>query len=72
MSKINGTDKFIGHRLRTIRNISNITQSELGQIIGVSHQQIQKYENARSRISASQLWDLSQALNTNINFFFQD
>ncbi len=48
-----------------------MTQQQLGDIVGIKFQQIQKYETGMNRISASRLWDIAQALDVSINFFFE-
>ena len=60
----------IGKKIYSRRRAKNMTQSELGGAIGVTFQQIQKYEKGLNKISASKLFDISIALNTTINFFF--
>ncbi len=64
-------DKHIGYRVRTRHNGHGMSQKVLGQVLGVAFQQIQKYENGSNRISASNLYKISQALDTNIAFFFE-
>lgn len=64
-------DVYIGKRLRMKRQKLGLTLSDLGEKIGVSHQQIQKYEQAQSRISAILLYQLCQILGVESNYFFQ-
>jgi len=47
-----------------------MTQQQLGEIVGIKFQQIQKYETGMNRVSASRLWDISKALDVSISFFF--
>lgn len=63
-------DEHIGRRLQLRRNMMGLSQKDLAQICGVTFQQIQKYESAGNRISASRLFDLSLALETPVSFFF--
>ena len=56
------TDRQIGARIRTRRKEANVSQQALGDTIGVSFQQIQKYEKGVNRVSASTLMDIAQAL----------
>lgn len=56
-------DIAIGQRIKTIRQKYGYSQQQIGKMIGVSFQQIQKYERAEDRISASRLISLSNALN---------
>jgi transcriptional regulator with XRE-family HTH domain len=48
-----------------------MTQQQLGDIVGIKFQQIQKYETGMNRVSASRLWDIAQALDVSISFFFE-
>lgn len=63
-------DIQVGGRLRQRRLLLGMSQKRLGEAIGVSFQQVQKYERGASRISASSLYDLSRALDVPITFFF--
>ncbi len=63
-------DFHIAQRLQLRRVMLGMSQSDLAKLCGVSFQQIQKYETAGNRISASRLFDLSQALETSVAFFF--
>ncbi len=64
-------DKLIGLRLRKRRTELNISQSVLGAAIGVSYQQIQKYERGKSRIAASRLYLVSYELQMPMDYFFR-
>tara|TARA_R110000751_G_scaffold87156_5_gene172952 strand:+ start:8084 stop:8413 length:330 start_codon:yes stop_codon:yes gene_type:complete len=48
-----------------------MTQQQLGDMVGIKFQQIQKYETGMNRISASRLWDIAKALEVPINYFFE-
>jgi transcriptional regulator with XRE-family HTH domain len=63
-------DGHIGGKLRELREAAKISQSHLGKAIGVSFQQIQKYESGRNRMSAGQLWLLCEFLNVPIASMF--
>ncbi len=63
-------DEHIGQRVQLRRIMMGLSQKDLAKICGVTFQQIQKYETAGNRISASRLFDLSQALQTPVSFFF--
>ena len=63
-------DVIVGKNLRTYRQLAKLSQSDLGDSLGVTFQQIQKYENASNRISASRLWRLSKILHIPIQDFF--
>lgn len=63
-------DLHLGNRLRRRRLLIGMSQHQLGSAIGVSFQQIQKYECAANRISAPRLWDLACALQVDVRYFF--
>lgn len=63
-------DVHVGKRVRHRRWMVGMTQQQLGDTVGIKFQQIQKYETGMNRISASRLWDISQALGVSISFFF--
>lgn len=67
---INSIDQYIAQRIQLRRVMLGMTQSDLAQKCGISFQQIQKYETAGSRIPAARLFDLSQAMETSVAFFF--
>lgn len=67
---INEIDQHIAKRLQLRRIMLGMSQSDLASKCGVSFQQIQKYETAGNRIPAARLFDLSQALETSVAFFF--
>src|SRR5208282_837251 len=63
-------DSEIGRRIRALRLERGLSQTELGNLIGVTFQQIQKYEKGANRVSAGRLQRLSQALKAPITFFY--
>jgi len=63
-------DEHIGQRMQLRRNMMGLSQKDLASSCGVTFQQIQKYETAENRISASRLFDISAALETPVSFFF--
>lgn len=63
-------DAHVGQRVQLRRMMMGLSQKDLAKICGVTFQQIQKYETAGNRISASRLFELSTALETPISFFF--
>ncbi len=65
-------DVHVGARLRVRRTLLGMSQTTLGEAIGLSFQQVQKYENGKNRISASRLFDLSRLLDVPIQYFFDD
>ena len=64
-------DVHVGTRIRLQRQLLKMSQEKLGDELGVTFQQVQKYERGANRVGASRLWDLSKALNTPISFFFE-
>ncbi len=68
----NPIDIHVGKRVRLRRNILRITQKELGEMLGLAFQQIQKYEKGDNRISASRLWDISKVLGVPVGFFYEE
>ena len=71
ISMPNAIDEHIGQRIYLRRNMMGMTQTDLARRSGVTFQQIQKYENASNRITASRLFLLSLAMETPVAFFFQ-
>lgn len=67
----NKIDVHVGERIEIRRKLLKMTQKDLSKKIGVTFQQLQKYEQGFNRVSASRLWLISQALGTDINFFFE-
>ncbi len=65
-------DVHVGSRLRLRRKLLGMTQTDLGDAIGVRFQQVQKYESGKNRVSASRLCDLARVLHVPIDFFFED
>jgi transcriptional regulator with XRE-family HTH domain len=65
-------DVHVGSRLLMGRLLLGLNQTELGEAIGVTFQQVQKYEKGTNRISASRLFDLSHVLDVPLSFFFDD
>lgn len=64
-------DVRIGHRLRQARQDAGWNQSRLALVLGVSFQQVQKYEQAENRMSAEKLWRAACALGKPIDWFFE-
>ena len=65
-------DVLVGARLRLLRKALGLNQRELGETVGLSQQQIQKYESGTNRIGASKLYGLSRVLGVPISFFFSE
>ncbi len=68
----NPIDVHVGSRVRLRRKLLDMTQEKLGAAIGLSFQQVQKYEGGSNRIGASRLFDLARALDVPVGFFFDD
>ncbi|MBP6869256.1 MAG: helix-turn-helix transcriptional regulator [Candidatus Pacebacteria bacterium] len=64
-------DTLVGKRIRRRRRLLGLTQQQLGGSVGVRFQQIQKYECGANQVSASRLWQLSEALEVPIGYFFE-
>ena len=62
-------DSFIGRKVKQRRSELGISQGKLGEYLGVSFQQIQKYENGKNRISASSLVQISRILGVDFSYF---
>lgn len=72
MKIYNPIDVYIGTQLRRKRLESSISQEELGNAIGITFQQVQKYEKGLNRISSRVLYHISRIFNIHIEYFFQD
>jgi transcriptional regulator with XRE-family HTH domain len=66
----NNIDVHLGKRLRRRRRLLGLTQQQLAGACGVRFQQIQKYECGANRISAARLWQLSEALEVPVGYFY--
>lgn len=64
-------DVHVGKRIRHRRWLVGMTQQQLAERVGIKFQQIQKYETGANRVSASRLWDIADALDVQISFFFE-
>ncbi len=69
--KTNELDAHIGAKLRSERTIRNLSQEDIASHLEITFQQIQKYEKATNRISASRLYDVAHILNVPITFFYE-
>lgn len=65
-------DVHVGSRIRLRRTLLGMSQERLGEALGLTFQQIQKYERGVNRVGASRLFDLSRVLDVPISFFFDD
>ena len=64
-------DVPVGKRIRHRRWLVGMTQQQLAERVGIKFQQIQKYETGANRVSASRLWDIADALEVPVSFFFE-
>jgi transcriptional regulator with XRE-family HTH domain len=71
-SEPNPIDIHVGHRLRARRTLLGLSQEKVGEAMGLTFQQVQKYERGANRIGASRLWDMSRILNCPISYFFDE
>ena len=68
----NPIDVHVGNRVRLRRTLLGMSQEKLGDAIGLTFQQVQKYERGANRIGSSRLFDLSRVLDVPVSFFFDD
>jgi transcriptional regulator with XRE-family HTH domain len=66
-----GGNKDIGRRIKLLREKLRISQERLGELLGVSSQQVQKYEKGVNKVSAERLYRIAQALNVPLDFFLK-
>jgi transcriptional regulator with XRE-family HTH domain len=65
-----GSAGDIGHRIKSLRRSAGLSQANLGNTLGVTFQQVQKYESGRSKIAAEKLQRIAQALGVEISYFY--
>jgi transcriptional regulator with XRE-family HTH domain len=65
-------DRHVGSRVRLRRTLLGLSQEKLGHALGLTFQQVQKYERGANRISASKLYEMARVLDVPVTFFFQD
>jgi transcriptional regulator with XRE-family HTH domain len=70
--KSDGVDKHVGERVRMRRIMRSMSQGELAQRLGITFQQVQKYEKGSNRIGAGRLYRIAQILDAPVAFFFED
>lgn len=68
--RLSEIDRLVGKRIRAARILANLSLDDLGQRIGVSYQQVQKYENGTNRVGAGRLHQISVALRQPLHYFF--
>src|SRR5437868_11330723 len=67
----NPIDRHVGLRIRMRRKELGLSQEKLAESIGLTFQQVQKYERAANRVSASKLWEMARALDTTVGYFYE-
>jgi transcriptional regulator with XRE-family HTH domain len=70
--KPNPIDVHVGSRVRLRRNMLGMSQEKLGEALGITFQQIQKYEKGANRVGASRLQAIATVMNVPVSFFFED
>ena len=68
----NFIDVHVGTRIRMRRQFTGMSQEKLGELLGITFQQVQKYEKGSNRISASRLYLTAKVLGVPVQFFFED
>ena len=68
----NPIDIHVGKRLLAQRTLQGFTQGKLGDLVGLTYQQIQKYERGANRVSASKIYQLANHLGVGVTYFFDD
>ena len=67
----NPVDMHVGARIRLRRKLLKMSQEKLGDLLGVTFQQVQKYERGTNRVGASRLWKISQVLDVPISYLYE-
>lgn len=68
----NPIDVHVGSRIRLRRTLLGLSQEQLAKLLGLTFQQLQKYERGINRIGASRLWDIGNILKVPVSFFFEE
>ena len=69
--RIGTVDDHVGQRVRDRRLSLSMSQDKLGNALGISFQQVQKYEVGTNRIAAGRLWDIARVLEVDVGYFFE-
>ncbi len=69
--RLGNVDHQVRKRIRQRRNALGMSQETLADALGISYQQIQKYEVGADRVMASRLWDIAEALEVDVAYFFE-
>lgn len=68
----NPIDVHVGNRIRLRRTLLGLSQEKLASLLGLTFQQVQKYERGTNRVGASRLWDIGKVLEVPVSFFYED
>ena len=71
-ARLNAIDTHVGTRIRLRRTLLGLTQERLGEGLGLTFQQVQKYERGTNRVGASRLFDLSRILEVPVSYFYDN
>ncbi len=64
-------DHHVGRRVHERRKALGLSQEKLGNALGISFQQVQKYEVGANRVAAGRLWNIAKALEVDVGYFFE-
>lgn len=68
----NYVDRHVGNRVRMRRLLVGMSQEKMGELLGITFQQVQKYEKGSNRVSASRLYQIARILGVPIQFFYDE
>lgn len=68
----NFVDRHVGNRVRMRRLLVGMSQEKLGELLGITFQQVQKYEKGSNRVSASRLFQISRVLGVSVQYFYDE
>ncbi|MDF1722495.1 MAG: helix-turn-helix transcriptional regulator [Minwuia sp.] len=71
MQHLRHIDRHVGERIRSRRAELGMTQHDLASLLGISYQQVQKYETGANRVSAGRLYEVARQLGSSVGFFFE-
>lgn len=72
MAKSHPVDAHVGVRMRQRRTLLGMSQTKLGEAVGLTFQQVQKYERGANRVGSSRLYEFSRALDVPVSYFFDE
>jgi len=67
----NAGDRHVGMRIRMRRTVLGMSQERLGELLGITYQQVQKYEKGANRVGTGRLIDIAKALSVPVTYFFE-